>query len=105
LTLRFYLGEQINHNPFNYIFFLGWLADKDSTEHTGHESFVANQVKSKSIGWFPNMQGLGLKVAEDPIASRVEDIKLHSDRVKQLKNSTNAAKFFIFRLQHQNAKK
>ena len=38
---------------WNYVFFIAYLRDKDETEYTGIESYVAEKVKNNDTNWFP----------------------------------------------------
>ena len=38
---------------WNYLFYIAYLKDKDPTEYTGIESYVADKVDKDEIGWFP----------------------------------------------------
>jgi hypothetical protein len=44
---------KIDHYMWNYLFYIAYLKDKDSTEYTGIESYVADKLKKEEINWFP----------------------------------------------------
>lgn len=52
------------HNEWNYIFFIAYLRNKESTEHTGIESSIFDLIKEKDISWIPQQEGLTLKDIE-----------------------------------------
>uniref|UniRef100_A0A0N4ZIS5 Inositol 1,4,5-trisphosphate receptor n=1 Tax=Parastrongyloides trichosuri TaxID=131310 RepID=A0A0N4ZIS5_PARTI len=59
-SVSFETHRNNEHNLWHYLFFIVLLQEKDSTEFTGPESYVAECVKSKSIDWFPRMQAISL---------------------------------------------
>ena len=50
-----------DHSVFNYFFYTFYLEDKASSEYSGLESYIKNQIDKESISWFPNGK---LKVEE-----------------------------------------
>lgn len=56
---------KIEHNMYNYIFFLAYLKDKPSTEFSGFESYVAEMNEKNDISWFPLNQALTLSNTDD----------------------------------------
>lgn len=44
---------KIEHNLWNYIFFISYLKNKEKTEYTGFESYIANKLETNDITWFP----------------------------------------------------
>jgi len=46
---------------WNYLFYIGYLYDKDTTEFTGIESYVADKLEKEEISWFPTYKALCLK--------------------------------------------
>ena len=51
-----------DHSIINYFFYTFYLEDKDSSEYSGLESYIKNQIDKESIQWFPN--GRSLKIEE-----------------------------------------
>ena len=51
-----------DHSIINYFFYTFYLEDKDSSEYSGLESYIKNQIDKESISWFP--QGRSLKIEE-----------------------------------------
>jgi inositol 1,4,5-triphosphate receptor type 1/inositol 1,4,5-triphosphate receptor type 3 len=51
-----------DHSIINYFFYTFYLEDKDSSEYSGLESYIKNQIDKESITWFP--QGKSLKIEE-----------------------------------------
>lgn len=60
------------HNEWNYLYFIAYLNNKESTEHTGIESTIHELVKEKDISWIPQQQGLTLKDVDD-----TEELQMH----------------------------
>jgi len=50
----------LEHNLWNYIFYILYLKDKEKTEYSGFESYVASKLDSEEIGWFPLNKALSL---------------------------------------------
>eukprot|EP00828_Plagiopyla_frontata_P048512 TRINITY_DN931_c0_g1_i2.p2 TRINITY_DN931_c0_g1~~TRINITY_DN931_c0_g1_i2.p2 ORF type:complete len:237 (-),score=42.50 TRINITY_DN931_c0_g1_i2:215-925(-) len=50
-----------DHNLWKYLFFIAYLREKEETEYTGLESYVAEQLEKQEIGWFPIYKTLSLK--------------------------------------------
>ena len=51
-----------DHNIINYFFYTFYLEDKDSSEYSGLESYIKNQIDKESIMWFPT--GRSLKIED-----------------------------------------
>ena len=51
-----------DHSVFNYFFYTFYLEDKASSEYSGLESYIKDQIDKESISWFPN--GTSLKIEE-----------------------------------------
>lgn len=49
----FFYHVKIEHNLWNYLFFISYLKDKETTEYSGFESYVAEKLDKKDISWFP----------------------------------------------------
>ena len=46
---------------WNYLFYIAYVREKEPTEYTGIESYVADQLARKEILWFPFNKALCLK--------------------------------------------
>lgn len=44
---------KIDHNLWNYIFFISYLNNKEKTEYTGFESYIYDKLENNDIYWFP----------------------------------------------------
>ena len=51
-----------DHSVSNYFFYTFYLEDKESSEYSGLESYIKEQIDNESISWFPN--GRSLKIEE-----------------------------------------
>ncbi len=51
-----------DHSVANYFFYTFYLEDKESSEYSGLESYIKEQIDNESISWFPN--GRSLKIEE-----------------------------------------
>lgn len=68
------------HYQWNYLFYIGYLSDKDDTDHTGLESYIAGLIDSEKIEWFPNHRALMIKEeagmeAGEAVDKNIEDIE------------------------------
>ena len=78
---------EIDHNEWNYIFFLAYLKRKDETEYTGLESYVRAQIDRGEINWIPNRRAMAISPeSNSEEAESVVTINLISERLKQLEN-------------------
>ena len=46
---------------WNYLFYISYLRDKEVTEYTGIESYIAEKLKNYDQSWFPIHKALGLQ--------------------------------------------
>ena len=47
-----------DHSVSNYFFYTFYLEDKESSEYSGLESYIKEQIDNESISWFPNGRSL-----------------------------------------------
>ena len=65
---KYYLGKEgfekhlKDHSIINYFFYIFYLEDKDSSEYSGLESYIKNEIDEDSTSWFPS--GRSLKIEE-----------------------------------------
>ena len=52
------------HYQWNYLFYIGYIKDKEPTEYTGLESYVADLIEKEDIAWFPNHRAIMIKEEE-----------------------------------------
>jgi len=50
-----------DHYLWNYLFYIAYIQDKEKTEYTGLESYIAEQIENEEISWFPTHRALILK--------------------------------------------
>ena len=46
---------------WNYVFYIAYLRDKEVTEYTGIESYIAERLNNYDNSWIPIGKALGLK--------------------------------------------
>ncbi|KAJ8386368.1 hypothetical protein AAFF_G00170730 [Aldrovandia affinis] len=63
-TVSFEEHIKMEHNIWNYLYFIVLVREKNKTDYTGPESYVALMIKSKNLDWFPRMQAMSLVVTE-----------------------------------------
>ena len=49
----FHHHVKVEHNMWNYVFYISFLRDKNRSEYLGFESYVADKLDSDDISWFP----------------------------------------------------
>ncbi|MCI4380792.1 hypothetical protein PGIGA_G00244100 [Pangasianodon gigas] len=63
-TVSFEEHIKLEHNIWNYLYFIVLVREKNKTDYTGPESYVAHMIKNKNLDWFPRMQAMSLVVSE-----------------------------------------
>ncbi|KAM9750737.1 inositol 1,4,5-trisphosphate-gated calcium channel ITPR3 isoform 2-T2 [Menidia menidia] len=63
-TVSFEEHITVEHNIWNYLYFIVLLREKNKTDYTGPESYVAQMIKSNNLDWFPRMQAMSLVVTD-----------------------------------------
>ncbi|XP_027017224.1 inositol 1,4,5-trisphosphate receptor type 2 isoform X5 [Tachysurus fulvidraco] len=63
-TVSFEEHIKNEHNMWHYLYFLVLVQEKDPTEYTGPESYVAQMMKEKNLEWFPRMRAMSLVSSE-----------------------------------------
>jgi hypothetical protein len=68
------------HYQWNYLFYIGYLKDKEATEHSGLESYIAGLIDNEKIDWFPNHRAMMIKEDDglepgEAVDANLEDIE------------------------------
>ncbi|KAL4645836.1 inositol 1,4,5-trisphosphate receptor type 3 isoform X6 [Arapaima gigas] len=63
-TVSFEEHIKLEHNIWNYLYFIVLVREKNKTDYTGPESYVAHMIKNQNLDWFPRMQAMSLVVTE-----------------------------------------
>ncbi|XP_061908632.1 inositol 1,4,5-trisphosphate receptor type 3 [Entelurus aequoreus] len=63
-TVSFEEHIKLEHNIWNYLYFIVLVREKNKTDYTGPESYVAMMIKNNNLDWFPRMQAMSLVVTE-----------------------------------------
>ncbi|XP_015250029.1 PREDICTED: inositol 1,4,5-trisphosphate receptor type 3 [Cyprinodon variegatus] len=63
-TVSFEEHIKMEHNIWNYLYFIVLVREKNHTDYTGPESYVAHMIKEKNLEWFPRMQAMSLVVTD-----------------------------------------
>ena len=50
----------VDHNIWNYLFYIYHIRKEEETEYTGVDSYVAGMLKKEDIFWFPIGKSLAL---------------------------------------------
>uniref|UniRef100_A0A8D0EE92 Inositol 1,4,5-trisphosphate receptor n=1 Tax=Salvator merianae TaxID=96440 RepID=A0A8D0EE92_SALMN len=59
-TVSFEEHITLEHNMWNYLYFIVLVRVKNKTDYTGPESYVAQMIKNKNLDWFPRMRAMSL---------------------------------------------
>uniref|UniRef100_A0A8C9QCW6 Inositol 1,4,5-trisphosphate receptor n=1 Tax=Spermophilus dauricus TaxID=99837 RepID=A0A8C9QCW6_SPEDA len=59
-TVSFEEHIKLEHNMWNYLYFIVLVRVKNRTDYTGPESYVAQMIKNKNLDWFPRMRAMSL---------------------------------------------
>jgi len=86
-SYSFTVHTKKEHYMWNYVFFIAYLRDKDSTEYTGIESFVDEKIKNIDFSWFPFNRAFALKHNDETEGEFkkevIEKFNTESDEVKR----------------------
>ncbi|KAK0153640.1 Inositol 1,4,5-trisphosphate receptor type 3 [Merluccius polli] len=63
-TVSFEEHIKLEHNIWNYLYFIVLIREKNKTDYTGPESYVGQMIKNKNLDWFPRMQAMSLVVTD-----------------------------------------
>nr|XP_057941160.1 inositol 1,4,5-trisphosphate receptor type 3 [Doryrhamphus excisus] len=63
-TVSFEEHIKLEHNIWNYLYFIVLVREKNKTDYTGPESYVALMIKNNNLDWFPRMQAMSLVVTD-----------------------------------------
>ncbi|TDH11017.1 hypothetical protein EPR50_G00081930 [Perca flavescens] len=63
-TVSFEEHIKLEHNIWNYLSFIVLVREKNKTDYTGPESYVAHMIKNNNLDWFPRMQAMSLVVTD-----------------------------------------
>ncbi|XP_074500955.1 inositol 1,4,5-trisphosphate-gated calcium channel ITPR3 isoform X1 [Sebastes fasciatus] len=63
-TVSFEEHFKLEHNIWNYLYFIVLVREKNKTDYTGPESYVAHMIKNNNLDWFPRMQAMSLVVTD-----------------------------------------
>jgi hypothetical protein len=70
--------RRFDHNEWHYVFFIGYLLEKDPVEYTGIESHIRSRYDKRDISWFPRRRAIAFKETfeddEDIIKSKQNQI-------------------------------
>lgn len=75
---------KMEHNMWNYLFFIFHLWEQDKDDDDGMEQFIRRQVDSDSIAWFPINKAMSLN--QDASESEILKLELH-DCLEENQNS------------------
>jgi len=71
-----------DHNLWMYVYYMVHLYTKDTSEHTGIESFVLQKFKDGDVSWLPRQKALCL-VSFQQDGDDDEDKEAHQEKLRQ----------------------
>ena len=75
---------EVDHNTWNYVYYLYYLKKKDKTEFTGVDSYVHNMIERDDHNWIPIEKALAIYQLDDEESTHEEVmIKLYS-KIKEM---------------------
>ena len=85
---------KFEHNLWNYLFYIAYVQNKEKTEYTGMESYVANQIEKGEVDWFPldrnsDFEGERSAESEGMIFNRI-----YQEKLVNLKESVTTLIYF-----------
>ncbi|CAD8210359.1 unnamed protein product [Paramecium octaurelia] len=83
----FKLHTQYEHYMWNYVFYISYLKEKEPTEYTGIESYIANKLKNYDNSWIPINKAMVLKnmvlESQHYETEKLQDIQREMDYIKK----------------------
>ena len=62
----FLYHTKVKHNPWNYLYYLSYLKQKNTVEYTGTESYIIGKIIDQDNSWLPELvQAKGENVSGD----------------------------------------
>jgi hypothetical protein len=61
------------HYQWNYLFYMNFVEEKNPSDHTGLESYIANQIIDEEIDWFPNHRAMMLPNEDEEANENLAD--------------------------------
>ena len=62
--LSFENHRAVEHNPWNYVYYLTHIKEKNSSDYNGIESYIFEKWEQQDISWFPIGKALELNEVE-----------------------------------------
>jgi len=56
----FEIHTTLEHNVWNYLYYIVYIKTKEESEYTGIEKYVFNKIQEDDIGWFPMSKAMSL---------------------------------------------
>ena len=67
------MHRETEHNPWNYIFFLVHLDEKEKDDFNGTESYIYEKAQASDISWFPIGHAISLDEKSEKEEEDLED--------------------------------
>lgn len=72
----------IDHNPWNYLFYIYYVMKENPTEFTGIDSYVYDMLRREDIFWFPIGKSLAVNQMAEQVTTSQEKFSLLFDRIR-----------------------
>lgn len=83
---------------WNYLFYIAYIQDKEKTEYTGLESYIADQIENGEISWFPTDRAKileGIMGSEDDNNGLEPLKKIDEEQRALIKDANRLSKSFL----------
>lgn len=67
---------QTTHYIWNYVYYIIGLLEKEPSEYTGIESYIAAKYKAGEIDWVPYHETALIKKSEKGVTDRSQDVRI-----------------------------
>lgn len=74
-----------HHNVWNYVYFMYYLQNKDSTEYSGIETYVRSRIDNDDPVWLPFLQTASIKQESghsELVESQVDQLQRYMDGIQ-----------------------
>lgn len=93
---RFPSHVKNQHNQWYYVYYLGYLLDKDSTEYTGNEQYIGELYLKNEVNWLP--QGKAMCLQRDDEFDEVQIYAKIKSNLAETKKNLKSTRTFIEKL-------
>lgn len=74
----------VDHNPWNYLFYIYYVMKENPTEFTGIDSYVYDMLRKEDIFWFPIGKSLAVNQMAEQVNTSQEKFSLLFERIRAI---------------------